>query len=414
VTINDPATGASSTMMNVLTYGAAASDTLRLTQSNPAIPVGSQTPNPIRVSVNTADGVSPVDGATVQWSVDNNATLSLCGAVTCTALTDESGHSEARVTLGAPGTTTVTAQLAPAAYPNKLVQTTLSATTAARSISLAPTKIWGTHGMALSIPLMARVLTASGAPIGGQTLSFTITAGAGTLSPPTVTTGNDGYASSTLQVASLSGEVDAVVCAAGGGIVCPPLNVFQVSSSTLQLQPVSGAQQAIFAGQSFTPLRVRVLDSSSPPNPVFGVPVIFRTMLLLPMGDSAGGPGSEPIGRNPQRVIVGSFQTAVSSDLDGYAAIIPNNGGGMQALDVNVSADPGNGASLQFQMQVLPAPVNSPQSLPGPSPRAEWTPVKASQSCATKDSGRSEDTTRGSGTNLPADDCRGTVPARHP
>lgn len=363
ITITDPANGGNSSLINVLTFGAAATDTMALTQSNPSIPVGGQTPNPIRVSVNASDGTTPIDGATVQWVVSNNATLSVCGANTCTAITDESGHAETRVTLGAAGTTTVTAQLAPAAYPNKQVQTTLSSTTAPKNISLLPMKIWGTQGMTLSVPLTARVLTSSGTPVGGQTLNFTITGGSGTLSPPTVTTGTDGFAYSTLQIASLSGEVDAVVCAAVGGIVCPTLNVFQVTGSALHLQPVTGAQQAITVGQSFTPLRVRVLDSSSPPNPVFGVPVVFNTTLLLPQGqEGGGGPGAEPIGHNPQRVIVGSSQSIVTSDADGYAAIIPPNGGGTKPLDVSLSVSAGSGPLLQFQLQILPTPISLNES----------------------------------------------------
>jgi hypothetical protein len=375
ITVTDPTGGAYSSLINVLTFGAAATDSMLISQSNPAIPVGGVTPSPIRVTVNASDGVTPVDGATVQWSVNNNATLSLCRASTCTELTDESGHAETRVTLGASGATTVTAQLAPAAYPNIQVQTTLSSTTAAKSISLMPTKIWGTHAMSLNVPLTARVLTSVGTPVGGQTLNFTITAGTGTLSPPTVTTGNDGYGYSTLQVPSLSGEVGAVVCAATGGIPCPSLNVFQVSSTALHLQPVSGAQQAVTVGQSFTTLRIRVFDSSSPPNPVFGVPVAFTTTLMLPLGGpGTGGPGSEPIGHNPQRVIVGSLRTVVTSDVDGYAAIIPSNGGGVQALDVDVSVDPGNGAALQFALQTLPAVTRASDAsaTPKPTDPVDW------------------------------------------
>ena len=376
VTITDPTNGSYSSMVNVFTFGAAATDGMLITQSNPAIPVGGQTPSPIRVSVTAADGITPVDGATVQWIVNNNAKLSLCGTSACSAITDESGHAETRVTLGAAGSTTVTAQLAPAAYPNKQVQTTLSSTTAAKSISLLPMKIWGTQGMSLTVPLTARVLTSSGTPVGGQTLNFSITAGSGTLTPPTVTTGADGYAFSTLQIGSLSGEVDAVVCAVGGGIVCPGLNVFQVPSSALRLQPVSGAQQAITIGQSFTALRVRAVDSSNPPNPVSGVPITFNSTLLRPSGGpGSGGPGSEPIGRNPERVIVGSSKTTLISDADGYATVIPPNAGGSQALEVDVSADPGNGAALQFSLEILPPVLGRSQSRPGGSQPVWKLPV---------------------------------------
>jgi len=187
--------------------------------------------------------------------------------------------------------------------------------------------------------------------VSGFTLNFSITAGIGTMNPLSATTNSQGYAYSTLRIASLSGEVDAVVCAAGGGIPCPPLNVFQVPDSSLQLQPVSGAQQAIPMGQSFTPLRVRVLDSSNPPNPVYGVPVTFATTMLVPQGPGGAG-------HNPQRVIVGTAQSVVTSDADGYAAIIPPNGNGTQPLDVEVAATAGR-AALQFGLATYAPPANS-------------------------------------------------------
>jgi len=212
--------------------------------------------------------------------------------------------------------------------------------------------------------------------VGGVTLNFTITAGSGSLTPPTVTTGADGYAFSTLQISSLLGEMDAAVCAAGGGIVCPGLNVFQVPRSALQLQMVSGAQQAIAIGPSFTPLRVRVVDSSTPPNPVFGVPITFNTTLLRPVGGPVGGgPGSEPIGHNPERVIVGSSRSVGTSDADGYATVIPPNGGGSQPLEVDVLADPWNGATLQFSLQILPPVLGPSQLRPGGSQPTWQLPV---------------------------------------
>jgi hypothetical protein len=66
ITLKDPATGASSTMTNALTYGAGPDDIIKLIQgSNPAMPVGGQAPNPIQVQVLAADGTTPVSGASV-------------------------------------------------------------------------------------------------------------------------------------------------------------------------------------------------------------------------------------------------------------------------------------------------------------------------------------------------------------
>jgi hypothetical protein len=129
VTVTDPATGASTALQNSLIYGAGPNDLIRLTQGgNSPTPVGGEAPNAIRVVVTTADGVTPVSGATVQWSTSNSATLTACnGAASCSVLTDECGKAEIRVRIGATGTAYVTATLAPASYdPPKLVQAAVS------------------------------------------------------------------------------------------------------------------------------------------------------------------------------------------------------------------------------------------------------------------------------------------------
>jgi hypothetical protein len=94
VALRDPATGASSTMTNVLTYGAGPSDTIKLIQgSNPATPVGGQAPNPIRVQVLAPDETTPVAGASVFFISTPASSLSACGgAGSCTLLTDDSGE----------------------------------------------------------------------------------------------------------------------------------------------------------------------------------------------------------------------------------------------------------------------------------------------------------------------------------
>jgi hypothetical protein len=137
ITVTDPATGASSILTNALTFGAGPNDIIRLAQgANSATPVGGEAAYPIRVTVASADGLAAVNGATVQWNASNGAALSACnGAATGWAFTDESGQAETRLTIGAVGTTTVTAALAPASYtpPNPCKS---------RSTALRPQRIW--------------------------------------------------------------------------------------------------------------------------------------------------------------------------------------------------------------------------------------------------------------------------------
>jgi hypothetical protein len=137
--LRDPATGASSIMINALTYGAGPSDTIKLIQgSNPATPVGGQAPNPIRVQVLARDGTTPVAGASVFFISTPTSSLSACGgAASCTILTDDSGHASTRVTVLQAAVINISALLAPASYNTpKSVQATILGTTSALDISL--------------------------------------------------------------------------------------------------------------------------------------------------------------------------------------------------------------------------------------------------------------------------------------
>ena len=80
VTLSDPATGAASIMTGALTYGAASDDIIRrVAGSNPATSVGGEAPNPIRVRVLTAGGLTPVAGASVFFTATPPASFAACG-----------------------------------------------------------------------------------------------------------------------------------------------------------------------------------------------------------------------------------------------------------------------------------------------------------------------------------------------
>jgi hypothetical protein len=76
-----------------------------------------QATNPVRVRVVASDGVTPVNGATVEWTTTNGVALSTCGDISsCSVLTDESGIASTSVTPEAAGVGSITATLAPGAY----------------------------------------------------------------------------------------------------------------------------------------------------------------------------------------------------------------------------------------------------------------------------------------------------------
>ncbi len=182
--LRDPATGASSTMTNALTYGAGPSDTIKLIQgSNPATPVGGQAPNPIRVQVLAPDGTTPVAGASVFFISTPASSLSACGgAASCTILTDDSGHASTRVTVLQAAVINISALLAPASYNTpKSVQATILGTTSALDISLLSSFAWIAQGATVDIALAARLLS-NGLPVAATQVNYQVVKGSGTLS----------------------------------------------------------------------------------------------------------------------------------------------------------------------------------------------------------------------------------------
>ncbi len=369
LTITDPASGASSILTNAVTVGAGPNDTIRLAQgANAATPVGGETAYPVRVNVTTPDGATAVGGATVQWNATNRAALSACGgASTCYVFTDDSGQVETRVVIGATGTTTITATLAPASYsPPKLAQVSISGTSSAKDLALLSPKIWVMQGATLDIPFTARLL-ANGIPQSGQTLNWQIGIGSGTITP-TSTTNGDGYGRSTLHVNSLTSDVQGTVCVAPGNNPCQTFYVMQVARSSMKLQPVAGGLQTIQVGGGFQPIVVRVTNSATPPNPVMGVPVVFQSMVFLPDEDApvevAGDSGSS---EHAMKVLLSSSTTTSVTDGSGLATLQPSTGGLVRPLEIEITATAANGGTLEFELPVLPA---SPAALGGSTGRA--------------------------------------------
>jgi len=358
ITITDPSTGGSSTMINALTYGAAASDNIILLNGhNPPTPVGTQAPYAVMVQVLASDGATPVAGATIGWSATSSVQLSACsGAASCTVTTDENGDAATWLTPSVTGTATITATLAPGVYsPAKSVNATLSATESASDIGVVPVYFWISQGASVSVPLTARVLS-SGVPKANATVNFTITHGSGTLSAASASTNSSGYAAVTLSVAQLAALVQVSACVAPANAPCQSFYANPVPASQQLLEPVAGAGQ-ISTGQAFQPVVVRVTDSSSPPNSVLAAPVLFQTTVMRPGGSPPAGGGGETNPINPAMpVILSVSQTSVTTDINGLASITPTSGGFSPPLEVDVMATAGTNAALNFPLQLLPGP----------------------------------------------------------
>jgi IPT/TIG domain len=355
MTLTDPPTLANSILSGVVTFGAGPNDILRLTAgANPPTAVGEQAPNPVRVQVVAPDGITPVAGASIFFTSSPAVAFAACsGGGSCTVLTDQSGQASSLVSVLTAGTITMTARLAPASYTSpQQVQTTLLATESSLDLSVLSPYVWIAQGATFNIALNARVLS-NGVPIKGRTVNYYLVKGSATLSPPNSKTNANGYASSTLRISSLAGDVQVSVCVEPGDVPCQTFYGTAVPASSLRLQAVAGDLQLITVGPAFQPVTIRVTDMSVPPDPVIGVSVLFQSLLGRTTNDAPIVSGGDTtITRNPMPIILGTSQASVISDANGLASMQPSTGGFQGALAIlgTVTAGPGN---LPFQLQSL-------------------------------------------------------------
>ncbi|MFI5070454.1 MAG: IPT/TIG domain-containing protein [Terriglobales bacterium] len=355
VVLSDASTGASSTMTGVLTYGAGPTDIIALLPGpNPAIPVGGQLVNPIRVQVLADDGKTPVPGASVFLTSAPAVAFSACsGRLSCTVLSDQSGQVATGLTVLTQGAITITAQLAPASYANpQQVQTTVVGRSTALDISLSSSFAFIAQGATLNLPITARVLS-NGSPIGGKAVNYFVMKGSGTLSSSTVNADSNGLATTTLELAALSGDVEVSACIAPGNAPCQIWSAVAVPLSALNIQPVSGDVQVVAVGNNFAPFTVRVTDQATPPDPVLGASVFFQSLVgrsrnnepILWIAQSGISQPTIPI-------ILAQSQATVSSDSDGLASVQPTASGIDGAVLVVGSASVAT-STLDFQLQSL-------------------------------------------------------------
>ncbi len=324
VTLKDPATGATSILTGALTYGAAPTDTIKLIAgANPATPVGGQGINPIRVRVLAADGVTPVGGASVQFSAIPSAGFDICsGGGSCTVLSDDSGDVSAFVTVLSTGSTAITAKLAPASYSTpQQVQTTIQGSESALDLAMVLPYQYIAQGATVDIPLSVRVLS-NGTPVTGKSVKFTIVSGTGTLTAATVASDTNGFASTTLHVTAIANAVQVTACAEPGDAPCQTFYGTVTPVSQLKLAPVGGSTQVVNAGQAFAPVVVQVTDSAAPPNNVVGASVVFRSMVMRVDDDATIEQTGETIITSlPMPVILSSSQNTVASGSNGLASL---------------------------------------------------------------------------------------------
>jgi hypothetical protein len=210
---------------------------------------GTQLPNSIRVRV--VSNTAPAPGVTVSFSARSGS-----GSVApASAVTNAQGEAETRWTLGSTaGTQNI--DISATGVATQTVSAT--ATTPPKTIAIistTPTSIpaGGTSTMTVEV-------RANGVPVSGEVVTFVSSAG-GSFSPPTVTTGSNGQASSTFTAANAgSYSVSAQIA---GGVTTPSTTITVTQSVTVAtLVGIQGGGQVIQRNSTMQPMVVQAKNAA--------------------------------------------------------------------------------------------------------------------------------------------------------
>jgi len=260
--------------------------------------VGTALPAPIQIHVaNPYSGQLDV-GATVNFSDGCvKAGASTCGVFNpASAVTDASGNASTSYTVPKKsGTYTLTVF----GTGVGTITTTATATPAAaiKIIQYSGAKQSGAAGSILAKPVIAEVQDAYKNGVPGVTVNFTANKGA-VPNPPSVVTGANGLASTTLQLSTTAATVTLTVSSAG--LKNMTFAEYSVAGPAANIAITNGNNQSAPAGTQL-PQALTVLVTDQYANPVSGASVVF----------SDGGAGGTFSNSNP--VVTGANGTAAQS-----------------------------------------------------------------------------------------------------
>ena len=233
--------------------------------------VGAQLPDPIVVVVLDANG-RPVRDQAVTFTVTGGGTVQ-----NASTRTDAAGLAQARWTLGTVLETEQRLEVravsgSGSTLASTLVYATAGPAPAARLMMVSPNPQGHWEGGTLGIPPSVRVVDQFGNPVPGVPVTFTVTAGGGRLTNPTVTSGAMGIA--TVGGWTLGAVGTNTVVATSGNL--EPVTFTATARSLTPARVILSAGQNQFAGVTTNvPIAPSVIVQNAAGDALPGIPVTF-------------------------------------------------------------------------------------------------------------------------------------------
>lgn len=305
VTVIDPRTGATTTIMAGLDYAGASNDVLTLITA-PAGSVAAGAPAVFAVRLTGADGNAIANAAVTFTAPAGSVLYSACGLATCTLTTDSSGLAQTTAIAQAAGTVTLQASNAGGAT----VQATYNSTQQAQAITLLrPTQYIAAGAGAVFHPSV--VLTGSSAAAAAAGVAWSS-------GSPRVLFGTNqpgGSAASVSATGSLLDAESATLQACAWTNVCTTGSLVGVPAANLRAVAVSGDAQSIPASGTLGGVVVRITDTSA--HPVAGAVVTIYQQV------TGWQPACTSAGRCAVPPVYGTSSSSTTSDDDGLVTIAP-------------------------------------------------------------------------------------------
>ncbi len=339
IAITDAVTGGTSAMYSALTYSTTAQPNRILLISAPAgtVTVGSAATAPFTARIVQPDGITPVAGTAVTFSVTAGAAqLNACGASSCTVVTDSFGNASTNVTPTAAGSILLQAAITGATQSATFTAAirTLTTMRATEYVAAGESVTWPTQVVAAENTVPAPNVSVTWT--GNAALSF---------APAMTTTNSSGLAPSAATTSGLSVGTIATGQACAWITVCTSITAVAVGAPTWRVQLVSGGGQSIASTGTFSPVVVRIVDTSG--HAIAGAPVAIHQTI------TAAALPCPTRGACPIAPTLDSSVTSATSDADGLVSITPMQLPGT-AGKTNIVVATGTQGFLQLTLEAQP------------------------------------------------------------
>jgi len=340
VAVTDLSTGGTTVMTQSLSYAAPVATLNLLSAPSGMVALGQPASVPFAVRVLSADGITPIVGEAVTFSATTGSVqFAPCGAATCIINTDANGISSTSVTPQTAGAINLQAigvdGTATASFTAATRIQTATAVQSAEYVAAGATVSWTPQ---LSV-------TDNFASTAGLLVEWQVNSGPIVVSPAQSEVSASSITQTTATVGPLASGAEGMLSACVWTTVCATFSAEGVDPADLRLVVVSGTNQAVAVGATFTPVVVRVTDTAS--HPVAGAVVqIYQTV-------DAWQPPCPDRGRCPVPPVLASSQITLVSDADGLVTVVPQQIPGITEA-TNLAAATGTQGFLSLTLQVQP------------------------------------------------------------